>query len=74
MTNFTYIPNENFTGEDSFKFFGRDKEGALSQLMTVLIDVYNPCSPDICIRECKPYVKNKQTNNQQQQQQKPIVC
>ena len=49
MINFTYHPNMNFAGEDSIRFFARDKEGALSQLMIVNINVYDPCATGGCV-------------------------
>ena len=48
MISFTYLPNINFVGEDSIRFFARDKEDALSQLMIVNIDVYDPCPAGRC--------------------------
>ncbi len=39
--SFTYTPNANFTGSDSFTYRVRDSAGALSNLATVSLTVLN---------------------------------
>ena len=51
MANFTYTPNMNYIGMDSFRFFVRDQHGVTSQLLVVDIDVYEPCISDDCLCE-----------------------
>ena len=51
MMNFTYRPDLNFVGEDSFVLFARDQLGTMSRLLTVYIDIYEPCSLGEC--QCK---------------------
>ena len=51
MMNITYVPDSNYVGQDSIRLFAQDKERAMSQLLTVNIDVYKPCLADDCL--CK---------------------
>ena len=43
-STFTYTPNHNFHGKDSFLVLSKDESGAVSQLLTIQIAVLvNPC-------------------------------